>query len=199
MQTQTQRAATSRLAPLSPPYDPEVAATLTRMMPPGQEPLNLFRTVAHNGHLLDKLRSTGAYLLNYGTLDALDRELVIHRTLRPVRMRVRVGRARRDLRPGRGAHRRPAPGDRPRRRRRPRLEPGAGAADGLADELHDTAACPTRCGARWSQRYSPEQLVELVALAGQYHAVAFFANALDVARGWSARRFPPAPTGSRRR
>ena len=69
-----------RLAPLDPPYDPEVARTLTRMMPPGQEPLKLFRTVAHNRHLLDKLRSTGAYLLNFGTLDPADRELVIQRT-----------------------------------------------------------------------------------------------------------------------
>ena len=67
-----------RLAPLDPPYDPEVARTLTRMMPPGQEPLKLFRTVAHNRHILDKLRSTGSYLLNFGTVDPADRELVIH-------------------------------------------------------------------------------------------------------------------------
>jgi hypothetical protein len=39
-----------RLAPLNPPYDPELARTLARMMPPGQEPLKLFRTVAHNRH-----------------------------------------------------------------------------------------------------------------------------------------------------
>ncbi len=69
-----------RLAPLNPPYDPELARTLTRMMPPGQEPLKLFRTVAHNRHILDKLRSTGSYLLNFGTLDPADRELVIQRT-----------------------------------------------------------------------------------------------------------------------
>jgi len=69
-----------RLAPLNPPYDPELARTLTRMMPPGHEPLKLFRTVAHNRHILDKLRSTGSYLLNFGTLDPADRELVIQRT-----------------------------------------------------------------------------------------------------------------------
>jgi hypothetical protein len=43
-------------------------------------PLKLFRTVAHNRHILDKLRSTGAYLLNFGKVEALDREIVIHRT-----------------------------------------------------------------------------------------------------------------------
>ena len=68
------------LRPLNPPYDPDLARTLTRMMPPGQEPLKLFRTVAHNRHILDKLRSTGSYLLNFGTLDPADRELVIQRT-----------------------------------------------------------------------------------------------------------------------
>ena len=60
--------------------DPDVANTLERMMPPGVEPLRLFRTVAHNRHILEKLRSTGAYLLNFGAVDPADREIVIHRT-----------------------------------------------------------------------------------------------------------------------
>ena len=69
-----------RLAPLDPPYDPEISRTLERMMPPGMPPLNLFRTVAHNPAILERFRSTGAYLLNFGTLSALDREIVIQRT-----------------------------------------------------------------------------------------------------------------------
>src|ERR1700748_1208674 len=69
-----------RLAPLNPPYDPELARTLTRMVPPGQEPLKLCGTAPPNHHILDKLRSTGSYLLNFGTLDPADRELVIQRT-----------------------------------------------------------------------------------------------------------------------
>src|SRR4029450_5013658 len=73
-------AAQPRIAPLEPPYEPEVAETLRRMMPPGVEPLNLFRTVAHNPAILERFRTTGAYILNFGTLDPLDRELVIHRT-----------------------------------------------------------------------------------------------------------------------
>src|SRR5918999_5071252 len=47
---------------------------------PGTEPLKLFRTVAHNPHILDKFRSTGSFLLNFGTLDPEEREIVIHRT-----------------------------------------------------------------------------------------------------------------------
>ena len=66
-----------RVKPLSEPYSPEVAETLRRMMPPGVEPLKLFRTVAHNPAILERFRTTGAYILNYGTIDPLDREVII--------------------------------------------------------------------------------------------------------------------------
>ena len=66
-----------RLAPLNPPYDPELARTLTRMMPPGQEPLKLFRTVAHNRHILDKLHlhnraQVVGYALRHGLVEPAD-------------------------------------------------------------------------------------------------------------------------------
>ncbi len=37
-----------RIAPLEPPFDPEVAAVLEPMMPPGVPPIALFRTFARN-------------------------------------------------------------------------------------------------------------------------------------------------------
>ena len=49
-----------RISPLEPPYAPEVAETLRRMMPPGVEPLRLFRTVAHNPAVLERFRTIGA-------------------------------------------------------------------------------------------------------------------------------------------
>src|SRR3954447_26175077 len=72
--------ASPRIAPLKPPYEPEVARTLERLMPPGVEPLKLFRTVAVNHAVLERFRSTGAYLLNFGQVEPADREVVIHRT-----------------------------------------------------------------------------------------------------------------------
>ena len=70
-----------RIAPLDPPYQPEIQTILERMMGgAGIEPLRLFRVVAHNKAILDKFRSTGSYLLNFGTIDPLEREIVIHRT-----------------------------------------------------------------------------------------------------------------------
>ena len=76
MPTQT----TPRVRPVAEPYDAGIAETLRRMMPPGIEPLKLFRTVAHNPAILERFRTTGAYILNFGNVDALDREIVIHRT-----------------------------------------------------------------------------------------------------------------------
>ncbi len=199
MQTQTKPPQASRLAPLSPPYDADVANTLERMMPPGQEPLKLFRTVAHNRHLLDKLRSTGAYLLNHGRLDAFDRELVIHRTCARCGCEYEWGVHAAIFGPVVGltdaqldATVNGGPDD-------PAWSEAQGLLIAFADELHDTATVTDALWSALSLRYSPEQLVELVALAGQYHAVAFFANALGVEPEDAVRRFPPASTGSRRR
>ena len=69
-----------RLQPIAEPYEPEVAETLRRMMPPGVEPLKLFRTVAHNPAILERFRKIGAYILNFGQIEPLEREIVIHRT-----------------------------------------------------------------------------------------------------------------------
>ena len=59
-----------RIQPLEPPYAEAVGETLRRMMPPDTEPLKLFRTVARNEHVLERFRTIGAYLLNFGKLDA---------------------------------------------------------------------------------------------------------------------------------
>ena len=183
-----------RLAPLNPPYDPELARTLARMMPPGQEPLNLFRTVAHNRHILDKLRSTGSYLLNFGTLDPADRELVIQRTCARCGCEYEWGVHAAVFGPQVGLT-----GD--------KLAATVTAAPdddavpwtareavlvALVDELHDSSTVSDHTWIALTEHYDEAQLVELVALAGQYHAVSFMANALGVDREDAAQRFPEA-------
>src|SRR5690349_14499399 len=72
-----------RLAPLSPPYDPEVATALTKWMPPGSafEPLKLFRTLYLNPQLGSRMRPLGAGILGpQSSLDLHEREIVIDRT-----------------------------------------------------------------------------------------------------------------------
>jgi 4-carboxymuconolactone decarboxylase len=180
-----------RLAPLGPPYEEEVAKTLERMMPPGVEPLKLFRTVAHNRFLLDKLRSTGAYLLNFGTLDPRDRELVIHRVC-----------ARCGCEYEWGVHAVAFGGPLGFSDRRLAATVIASADDPswserdallirLVDELHDTATVSDTVWSGLAAQFEPAQLVELVTLVGQYHAVSFVANAFRVEREEEAARFPP--------
>src|SRR5919112_1393631 len=71
----------ARLAPVEPPYDPEVGATLDRLMGRADAPpLALFRTIAHHPQLLGRFRAVGSTLLSFGRLEPIDRETVIHRT-----------------------------------------------------------------------------------------------------------------------
>jgi alkylhydroperoxidase family enzyme len=60
----------------------------------------------------------------------------------------------------------------------------------LADEFHDSATLSDRLWEALAEHYSDEQLVELVAIAGQYHAVSYLANALGVGLEHDAERFP---------
>ena len=68
----------SRLAPLEPPYPDWFNAAMARVMPPGAEPLSLFRTVATSQRAWDKF--AGGSLLDKGPLALREREIVILRT-----------------------------------------------------------------------------------------------------------------------
>jgi 4-carboxymuconolactone decarboxylase len=48
-----------RIAPLSPPYEPDIATALAKWIPPGSalEPLKLFRTLYQNPQLTSRTQS----------------------------------------------------------------------------------------------------------------------------------------------
>src|SRR5919197_1643847 len=71
-----------RIAPLEPPYEPEIEAALKKWMPPGAEtePLKLFRTLVVHDELASRMRPLGAGILGHGRVDPREREIVIHRT-----------------------------------------------------------------------------------------------------------------------
>jgi 4-carboxymuconolactone decarboxylase len=61
------------------------------------------------------------------------------------------------------------------------------------DQVHDTAGVSDELWSRLRSSYSEPQLVELVelvTLAGQYHAISFVANAFGVEPEEAAARFP---------
>jgi len=190
-------AATPRIRPLEPPYPEDVGETLRRMMPPGVEPLKLFRTVAWNEHVLERFRSIGAYLLNFGKLAPLEREIVIHRTCARCGCEYEWGVHAAVFAPAVGLSEAQlaatVTGD---------------ATDAvwsereallvrLADELHDSATISDDLWSQQARSWEEAELVELIALAGFYHLVSFTANAARVEREEAAARFPlaGAPTG----
>ena len=67
----------ARIAPLEPPYAPDLAAQFDRIMR-GAPPLVLFRVMAGNARAWDKFRAGS--LLDRGPLSLRQREIVIDRT-----------------------------------------------------------------------------------------------------------------------
>jgi Carboxymuconolactone decarboxylase family len=67
----------SRIAPLNPPYEPEIQAQFARVMR-GAPPLMLFRVLASSARAWEKIRA--ASLLDRGPLSLREREIVIDRT-----------------------------------------------------------------------------------------------------------------------
>ena len=70
-----------RLAPLAPPYAPELEALLAKMTPPAApEVLALFRVLAHHPALAERMTAVGGFLLGrQAALSLRDREVVIDR------------------------------------------------------------------------------------------------------------------------
>jgi alkylhydroperoxidase family enzyme len=179
-----------RIAPLEPPYDPDVARTLERMMPPGAEPIRLFRTVARHPHVLDKMRSAGAYFLNFGTIDPLEREIVIHRTCARCGAEYEWGVHAAAFGRPLGLSGEQIAATATGRPDAPVWSERQSLLVRLADELHDTGTVSDGLWQGLTAGWSLEQLVELIALAGQYHVVSFLANALQVEPEDGAERFP---------
>jgi hypothetical protein len=68
----------ARIAPLNPPYTPDIQAAFDAIMPAGVDPLLLFRTLAVNTRVYERFRAGG--LLDRGLLTLRQREIVIDRT-----------------------------------------------------------------------------------------------------------------------
>jgi len=178
----------TRISPSEAPFDPSVSEDLTKLMPPGVPPLLLFRTLAHNPRVLRRVRKGG--LLDRGSISVRQRELVILRTTALCRSEYEWGvhvaffGAAAGLSAAEIAA--TVSGD------LAALPAEDRSLIELCDALHRAAAVS---GALWrelSAAYRPDQLVELVALAGQYHMVSYLTNALGIALEDHAPRFPPA-------
>ena len=183
-----------RIVPLEPPYEPDVEEMLMRWMPPGapMEPLALFRTLAVHGELMSRMRPLGSGILNHGLVAPRDREIVLLRTcaragaqyewgVHAVAFAQRVGLN--DAQLASTAHGADASTD-------PCWSPPEALLVRLADELHDTATVSDELWAALAERYSDQQLLELVVIAGWYRTLAYVINAARIPLEPWAVRFP---------
>jgi 4-carboxymuconolactone decarboxylase len=182
-----------RIAPLEPPYEPEVAEQLARWMPPGAEiePLALFRTLNVHSALSSRMRPLGAGILgSRATVPLTLRELMIDRTCALAGAEYEWGVHASAFGEAAGLDE--------RRLRATALggsgqdcwEPEEVAVLRLAEELHETSDVSDELWAELSARFSEEQVIELIVTAGWYHVIAYVCNGLRVPLEPWAMRFP---------
>jgi 4-carboxymuconolactone decarboxylase len=181
-----------RIAPLEAPYEPAIEAILKKWMPPGSaiEPLALFRTLAVHDELASRMRPLGSGILGHGRIEPREREIVIHRTC------ARVG-AEYEWGVHVLAYGKPlglsdeqiaatvnGAADDPVWTERDTL------LESLADELHDTCGLSDGLWSALAERFSDDQLLELVIIAGWYRLLSYVINAARIEREPWAARFP---------
>jgi alkylhydroperoxidase family enzyme len=176
-----------RIAPIDPPYPADVQANFDVIMR-GAPPLLLFRTVARNPRVLQRMMAGG--LLDRGSISLRSRELMILRTC-----------ARCGAEYEWGVHV-ASFGDKAQWTPQQLQSTVHGSATDdcwtvedrlvieLADQLHASSRVTDSTWAELAAHFAAEQLVELVMLAGLYHAVSFMVNACGVQREAFAPTFP---------
>ena len=167
-----------RIRPLDPPYSDATQALFDLAMPPGMDPLVLFRVLARNERLLPRFMRSG--VLDRGPVPIRDRELVIHRTTArcgaEYEWGVHVNAFGRPLGLGDAVLRATVDGD----ANDPAFDERQALLVRLVDELHDTA---TVSDATWDALravYDELQIQELAYTVGFYHTTSFLCNAFGL-------------------
>jgi 4-carboxymuconolactone decarboxylase len=183
-----------RIAPLEPPYEPEVEAMLHKWMPPnsGMEPLRLFRTLGLHADLAARMRPLGAGILGHGLLEPRLREVMIHRTCARCGAEYEWGVHAvgfgRPLGLGDTHLAATVHGD----AEDPIWSEAERAVLRLADELHDTAAVSDATFDELKKHFSAGEMIELMVTSGWYHTISYVINAARVQLEPWAARFPTA-------
>lgn len=180
----------SRIPPLEPPFAPEVAEQLGRMMPPGVPPIGLFRTFARNLEMARAMNGWGSYELSKRlSLSLRAREIAILRTCARCGCEYEWGvhvaffapRAEltsaqlRSLTAG-------APAD-------ACWDEAERALIGACDALHDDGDVDDALWRRLAAHWSEGQILDLSLLVGWYHAISFAARVARVPLESFAPRF----------
>jgi alkylhydroperoxidase family enzyme len=181
----------SRIEPVEPPYSPDVAERLEAMMPPGVEPLLLFRTFVRNLPMAKAMGTWGGYELSKRmSLSMRDREIIIDRTCARCGCEYEWG-----VHVAFFAERVQLTSDQVRsltfgdasdecwgeERERLLIE--------AVDALHDSSRIPTLLWERLISEFSTEEILDLTMMTGWYHAISFTANGVELDLEQGATRF----------
>lgn len=179
-----------RIAPLEPPFDGELGPLLAKMTPPeAPNVLALFRVLARNPKLAARMMSTGGHFLGPGSSLAIrDREIVIDRTCARCGneyewgVHVAAFAKAAALTDAEVRHTMSYPAD------PDAWAPNEAALIAMVDALHETSTVDDATWADLARHYDEAQLIELLMLAGWYHAISFVCNAARVPlETWQAR------------
>jgi Carboxymuconolactone decarboxylase family len=181
----------SRIDPLVPPYSPEVAEQLEKMMPPGVSPISLFRTFAQNLEMSRAMNGWGSYELSKRlSISLRDREILIDRVCARCRCEYEWGVHVAFF------------AERAELTRDQIVSLTFGTADDpcwtsdrdrllivCADALHDDSTIDDQLWNQLSMVFEPPQLLDITMLCGWYHAISFTANGARVDVEEAAPRF----------
>jgi alkylhydroperoxidase family enzyme len=176
-----------RVAPLQPPYPPDIAEQFDRIMR-GAQPLVLFRVMAGNARAWEKFRAGS--LLDRGPLSLREREIVIDRTC-----------ARTGCEYEWGVHVTAFAAAAHLTEEQVHATVRGGAAEACwsaaeqaliaaVDALHDRATLSEAEFAGLSTHYDEAQIFEIILLCGFYRTVSYLANGLALPLEERAARFP---------
>lgn len=181
----------SRIEPVTPPYDSDVAARLELMMPPGVPPIGLFRTFVRNLPMATAMGAWGGYELSRRlSLTLRDREIVIDRTCARCRCEYEWG-----VHIAFFAERARFTSDQITSITHGTATDSCWTDDRdrvlieATDALHDRADIDDDLWQRLRAHLTDEQALDLFMLAGWYHAISYAANAARVDTETGAPRF----------
>lgn len=180
----------SRVEAVTAPYSEDVKKSFDKIMPAGMPPLNIFTSVANNPRILQRMVAGG--LLDKGSVSIQAREIVILRTCALCKaeyewgvhvagfaMKAKLTQAQIDDTLSGKVN-------------RSLWDDEQLSLINLADELHNTQGISDALWLSLSKHFSHEQSIELIMLAGLYHAVSFIVNSLKIPNEAFAPSFPQA-------
>jgi len=177
----------SRIAPLDPPYAPDIKEQFDRIMR-GAPPLMLFRVMAGHARAWEKFRAGG--LLDRGPLTLREREIVIDRTCALTKCEYEWGvhvatfagpahltdqEVRATVHEGADA---------------PCWSEAERAMIAAVDALHHRATLSDNEFKMLSAHYDDDKILEIMLLCGFYRTVSYLANGLALLLEDNAARFP---------